>query len=178
MAVVVDPPELLGSRLYARQIVPRRGCCPTVLYFSARAKFLGDQSLAFGNTLSFDAKDIGIGTSNLDDPELILVGDGKTLYYLAGFDPSTAWTHFEITLAPDSDWHLNGFDGLMPTEANFASVLGSLDSMYLLGDWISGEDDSGLDNVEMIVPEPSTILLLGLGLKRIAQVITILKAAP
>ena len=50
--------------------------------------------------------------------------------------------------------------------------------MYLLGDWISGEDDSGLDNVEMIVPEPSTILLLGLGLKRIAQVITILKAAP
>jgi hypothetical protein len=134
---------------------------PDLLYFSAPAKFLGDQSAAFGNTLSFDAKDIG-GVN--DDPELILTGGGMTLYYLAGLDPSTAWTHFEITLAPDTTWHLNYLGNLATiSDKDFSSVLSSLDGMYLLGDWASGPDDSGLDNVELI-PEPSTGLLFGLGL--------------
>ena len=50
------------------------------------------------------------------------------------------------------------------TEEQMRTVLGSLDTLYIPGEWAGGADTSGLDNVVMTsAPEPSTLVLLAVG---------------
>ncbi len=129
--------------------------------FSAPAKFLGNVDVSYGRSLSWDLFNYSDGNT---DTGLILVGGGKTLYRQNMLPPTgDGWSHYDIKLAPSSDWTVNAYGGVAATEADFHTVLGSLENLYIMGDWLSGLDMASLDNVQL-APEPASLSLLSLGI--------------
>ena len=132
--------------------------------FLASAAFLGDQSAAFGGTLSFD-----LATASNDGgvySAVSLIGAGLTLYSVFTQNPGTTLTPFSFDLVGTSFKIGDPFGGggTLASDAQLLSVLGDLDQLAILVDWRSGDDFTQLDNVFLAsapgpiggVPEPAT----------------------
>lgn len=131
-------------------------------FFSAPSKFLGNQSAMYGGNISWDEFNY---TTGAPETGLILTGGGHTLYRDNMYLAVGAATHFDFSLTPSSDWHLDSPTGAVATSSDMLAILSSLNGMYILGDWVDGYDTADLDNVldTPAVPEPATMSLLGLG---------------
>ncbi len=137
--------------------------------FAAPAKFLGNQAAAYGGSLQLDMFDQSQPT--VSSYLVTLTGAGLRLYSPYVNPPNTTFTSYTVLLTP-SGWLLNDLgSGMQPTVTQMQTVLGSLDGLYIEGDWHFGGDFSGLDNVILnagvpppSVPEPSTWLLFATGL--------------
>jgi len=144
--------------------------------FLAAPKFTGDLSAFFGGTVSYDLRDVDNDGVTVSYVNILLVGAGSERIYIRTPPPSTsAFTHFAFSLDTGSGW-LDKV-GVIATEAQIRSVLGSVSAVYVSADWKTGPDDSRLDNfcVRTVderacgqgvgtVPEPSHLALAGLGL--------------
>jgi len=139
------------------------------VFFSAPAKFLGDQSAMYGGSFSFDLfSESPLVTHGPDIVEFI--GGGETPLTLT-FDvptlPGQDWFHHPIPLLASAGWELGASSA---SEADLQAVLQDLQAIHIPADWLVGtgpSDRTRLDNV-MLVPEPTTALLLGLGLVGLA----------
>ncbi len=115
-------------------------------FFSAPAKFLGDQADAFGSTFLFD---IFISyTDNAVYPAVVLKGATKGLYYNLLSSPVGVWTTRSIPLL-GTGWRLNSWTGAAATDADMQEVLSSLEGLYINAEWKTGSDLTYLDNVVM-----------------------------
>ncbi|MDG3008154.1 laminin B domain-containing protein [Paludisphaera mucosa] len=135
-------------------------------FFSAPEKFLGDLSGFFGGSISLALS--AIADDGIDYPVAVLVGDGVALYAV-GPPPGLAWTSYTIALDP-SAWRIDGYlDDVHPTTDQFRAVLANVTAMYIDGDWLTGPDRTGLDDVRLsAVPEPSSVVALALGMSGLA----------
>ncbi len=139
-----------------------------VTYFVAPAKFLGNQSMSFGQTLSFDLKQhISGGPNPFDAADVILGGGGLTLVMSTAENPAfDAWTHYSVSLMA-GDWHVGTLGGAVATDEQIQSALGSLNLLHIRAEYQTGPDTDYLDNVVLAaVPEPATVALMlgGVGL--------------
>ncbi len=140
-------------------------------FFSAPARFLGDQSSAVGGTLSYDLyTDASI---NYAGPNVVLQGGGITLVYVLTTQPAVQnnWVTVSVPLAPSAFWHLGSAGGGAASTSDFQTVLGNLDRLWISAETHSPvEETSGLDNVRLAaaVPEPATAALMLLGIVAIA----------
>ncbi|MFS0736543.1 PEPxxWA-CTERM sorting domain-containing protein [Sphingomonas sp. 1P06PA] len=140
--------------------------------FIASSAYLGDQSGAFGGSISFDLSDASNDGTNYSP--LSLTGAGITLYARPTPPPSTtALSAFNISLVGASFVTSDPFgtSGATATDAQLLAVLADLDQLAILADWQSGGDFSQLDNVVLsdgatAVPEPAAWALMigGFGL--------------
>ena len=128
-------------------------------YFVAPAKFRGDKSAAYGETLSYDIWITSTDSPTWNDACISLIGP-LTLYYRGLHPPKLAWTHFEVLLTETAGWKKT--DGQTPTEQEMQNVLGGLTALHIRGEYKTGADYAYLDNVVM-TPEPATMALLALG---------------
>jgi hypothetical protein len=113
-------------------------------FFSAPAKFLGDQSAALGTDLQFD---IYISyTDNAAYPAVILHGAAKNLFYTMMSTPIGVWTHRNIPLV-GAGWKVNGWNGTTATDVDMQEVLSNLQGLYINAEWKSGPDLTYLDDV-------------------------------
>jgi hypothetical protein len=113
-------------------------------FFSAPAKFLGNQSVAFGTDLQFD---IFVSyTDNAVYPAVILHSAAKNLYYNILTTPINAWAHRSIPLA-GVGWKVNGWKGAAATDADMLEVLSDLQGLYINAEWNTGADLTYLDDV-------------------------------
>ena len=81
-------------------------------YFVAPAKFHGDHSDTYGQSLTFDLKQV-IGSPNqFDNDDVILATSGLTLAYDTPNNPALngSWTSFTVPLA-ESGWHIGSIAG-------------------------------------------------------------------
>jgi hypothetical protein len=142
-------------------------------YWLAPAAYLGDQTAAYGGSLSWEVAITGNGFGSppyFTQEDVILVGAGRTLVQTTGvfFTPTQAvqWRGFEIGLTA-GDWRIGNDTGPLATEADLRAVLGALDAIYLRGEYLNALDDIGrLDNVVLTaVPEPAAwaLMLAGVG---------------
>ncbi len=123
-------------------------------YWQAPAKFLDDQSAAYGRTLSFDL--VQSVTDDQDDQDdVVLVGDGITLVFDTSYNPGDTWTHYVVTLHESAGW-LNSSTGLAPSSIEFTQVLTNLESLLIRGEYRVGDDTGGLDNAAFSVLCPET----------------------
>lgn len=135
-------------------------------YFLAPSKYLGNDSSAYGGTLSFDLKDTlaYAGGANVIE---ITGNVGQTLTYDTGAFAANTWDHATAVLTESSGWMLGG---TAPTQSQFQAILGSVTSLEILGDFTAGNDTTTLDNVNLpTVPEP-----VGLGSVLIGGAFTVL----
>lgn len=142
--------------------------------FHAPDKFTGDWSALYGTTLSFDLTEVG-RDAGADAYYTALIASGTSVLYWYGGAPLPAFTSFVANLsASDSRWRLggSGFDpasGVAPTAAEFQSILGNITRLQINAEFITGSDDTRLDNVILgAVPEPQTYLLMAAGLAALA----------
>ena len=117
-------------------------------YFDAPAKFLGDQSSAYGLTLEFRLKITGLDYIMNTDPSVVLIGNGMVIVNGPGPDPTKdQWTHFSISLHEQAGWRKDTLQGAQLTESEFKMALSSLTALRIRGEYIFGNDSADLDDV-------------------------------
>lgn len=140
-----------GGYLSGRQVF---GLLPSA--FAAPDKFLGDQSLCYGGTLSFDIQE----QAGLEDAgQVQLLSDAGSLVNNFGSLP-VSWGNFSLSLTPEGGWLTP--DGEVPSADAMRTTLSSL-SYLLIGVQSAPAVFAGfgLDNVELqAVPEPGNTVLL------------------
>lgn len=116
-----------------------------VWYWQAPKKFLGDVSTAYKQTLTFDLKQSHTG-SQFDFLDVILAGKEIKLFFDAADNPGTDWTHYSIPLDESAGWKIEG-GSRAATHTEMRTVLSSLTALQIRGEYITGADTGGLDNV-------------------------------
>jgi Laminin B (Domain IV)/PEP-CTERM motif len=140
-----------------------------IVYWLAPAKFLGDQLSALGGTVSFDLRQNINGSQFTDmNPLIRLTGNGVILS-LPGTGPGTSFTSYAIPLSSAGGW-MSG--GVPATDAQIQNALANLTDVRIRAEFsfVVG-DVNDLDNVAFsaaAVPEPSTLVLAGLGIAVLA----------
>jgi len=140
-----------------------------VWFWQAPSKFLGDRSLSFGQTLSFDLRMRGSGPL-FEDSDVRLQGGGLDLHVdLSPVPQNVDWTSYSVALDETGDWRIGSRTGTAATAVQIQQALASVTSLRIRGEFISGPDNGDLDNVVMAaIPEPQTYLLFGAGLGAVA----------
>ncbi len=121
-----------------------------IWYFLAPAKFRGNKCGAYGRHLRWEqyCSDTTQAHSPVGGrPDVVLMGGGLTLVYDLPYIPGTSWTGFEVLLREDAGWRLNQLNGPAPTRDEFQSVLTNVTALRIRGEYRTGPDWGGLDNV-------------------------------
>ena len=143
--------------------------------FVAPIAYLGNQSAAFGGTITFDEAEAS--TDGVNYAPLSLISGATVLYAQPAPPPGTSLTSYSISLVGSSFYTgdpFNSAGGAAVTDATLQAVLASLDRLAVQADWHSGGDFAQLDNVVLssadaappAVPEPATWAMMvgGFGL--------------
>jgi len=127
--------------------------------FVAPAKFLGDQSNAYGDALSYDLWISARDPAPWAYPWIALIGGGMELDWSGALPAVQAWNHYEASLTTAGGWKVGGVPA---TETQMQTVLSNLTAMRIRGEFLTGSDYGYIDNVSL-VPEPATLALIVAG---------------
>jgi alkaline phosphatase D len=122
-----------------------------VWYWNASDAYLGDKSAYSGGTLSFDLNQSATD-SQFNAQDLILDGGDSRLGYDFGNSsthPGTDWTSYEVSLSADAEGWTNRSTDEPPTQEDFDRVLSDLNELWIRGEYRTGGDVGGIDNVEL-----------------------------
>ena len=114
--------------------------------FDAPAAYLGDKSGSYGQTLSYDIRQLGIVGTVTNQPDVRLVGGGVTIEYRFGVAPTGEWSGFSVQIEAGAGWTRGAQDA---TESDIRAVLADLTHLSIRGEYRVGADAAGLDNVSM-----------------------------
>lgn len=137
--------------------------------FAAPSSFLGNQSAAFGTTLSYDL--FTNESADYNGPNVVLKGAGLTLVHAPVSQAAVAnnWVSISVLLGDDHLWFLDHYLGAQATDSNMQMALGSLTAIWISGETHNGvTETSSLDNVRLgrggnPIPEPGSLLLVASG---------------
>ena len=115
-----------------------------VWYFTAPAKYLGDNSDVYGTFLTYDLKVTQI-TDYFEASDVIFEGAGISIWYDTEPIPGTEWTTYTVPLS-ETGWKTSG-SNVDVTQAEFKSVLENMTGFYIRGEFNTGADTGYLDNV-------------------------------
>jgi hypothetical protein len=119
-----------------------------VWYWNAPAKYLGNLSNAYGRALTFQLTQSAL-YSQFDSPDIILESGSTRLVYRFRYHPNVTWTAYNVPLQDGANWYVGDLGGPAPSAAQFRDVLELLTGLYIRGEFISGADTDGLDNVAL-----------------------------
>ncbi|MCG3131647.1 MAG: hypothetical protein FLDDKLPJ_02451 [Phycisphaerae bacterium] len=121
------------------------------MWFAAPAKFIGDQSAAYGGSLSFDILlENSSDTGNLT--KVWLIGDGIRLV-MATTDnpPRNTWHAYRFNLDESEGWMARDcVGGREATREDMIHVLSNLSALLIQGEYSGGRDVCSLDNVVLL----------------------------
>src|SRR4029079_18137613 len=80
--------------------------------YQAPSAFLGDQSAAYGGTLSLEMQ--ALSNDGINFP-MVVIGDGATTLQFRTTPPGTAWTSYAVPLLASGGWEMGGGTGKPPT---------------------------------------------------------------
>jgi len=126
---------------------------------------LGDMSSYKGGTLSYDIKFISRSGSYFDNDEVIIKNGSSSMSWApaAVHQPAlNTWTTYSVDLTSAN---------FVVSSGTFDGILSNVTVLWIRGEYVSGGDSEGLDNVKLPpapVPLPLPILFLGSGLAGLA----------
>jgi hypothetical protein len=113
-----------------------------IMYWSAPAKFLGNQGKAYGGTLRFDLRSHESGHP-FDASDVILKGGAVRLTYDTPNNPTSDWTRYDVPLS-ETGW----MKGDVPaSKADMLACLASLKTVLIRAEYASQTETDDLDNV-------------------------------
>ena len=121
-----------------------------VWYWSAPEKFLGDRSSSFGEKLTFSLKQSSTD-NQFDGDDLILVGNEMRIVFNTSQNPDTSWTDYSVALNEEAGWKYNNSSGETVSKNDFIKILTNLTAINIRGEFVTGKDTGGLDNVILYV---------------------------
>lgn len=123
-------------------------------YFVAPGKFLGDQSAMYGQRLTLDLKQGSYFNQLAKNRDVVLNGGGLAVVYNFSATPRLDWTPYSVRLDDMSRWELDTdtSQGMPATEDDMKTVLKSLTSLRIRGEFVDGPDSACLDNVVFGTP--------------------------
>ncbi|NDJ53643.1 MAG: hypothetical protein GYB68_11235, partial [Chloroflexi bacterium] len=130
-------------------------------FFRAPTKFLGDLSLSYGNSLSFDIRIAGSDQDKVTVDDVVIVGNnGTTMRYNTPLNPGLAWTSYTIGLSETDGW-VDTATGEALTRADFEALLRVVHELRIRGEYVSWtsreESETCIDNVVLTNFEPPVI---------------------
>lgn len=143
-----------------------------VMYFVAPSAFLGNQSGAYGTSLTFDLIQNYPGSPDQfpdSNGDVLLQSSGLTLAYGIGSNPGNGtWTSYSVSLTAGA-WHVGDLNGDLATDVQIQTALSGLTGLFIRAEYQDGPDTDGLDNVVLFsaqgaTPIPAALPLLGSGL--------------
>jgi len=127
----------------------------TSIYFQAPTKFLGNQSLAYNQTFSFDIYVSSAGADNTNN-DVVFVNSsmGVTLVYQLPAKPvNNKWNTYSITMNESfANWHVSSYVGSAPTKTQMKQLLLNISSVQIRLKYLTGNTFSytgQLDNVQL-----------------------------
>ena len=117
-----------------------------VWYWSAPEKFLGNKSSVSGKKLSYSLRQSSTD-NQFDDNDIILVGSNLKIVYNTAKNPGTSWTDYSIPISEKAGWMYNDMHGDPVSRNDLKEILRDLTALYIRGEYVTGEDTGGLDNV-------------------------------
>jgi hypothetical protein len=120
------------------------------MYFVAPTTYYGNQSSAYGTTLSFSLiQSFSEPPKQFPDGngDVVLSGSGITLAYdLPNYPTIGSWTSYSISLSAGA-WRVGSDTGAFATDAQIQSVLSNVTSLQIRAEYQDGADTDGLDTV-------------------------------
>ncbi|HEY9005395.1 MAG TPA: FG-GAP-like repeat-containing protein [Ohtaekwangia sp.] len=125
-------------------------------YWQAPVKFLGNQSLSYNQTLSFDLQQSQNGTdTSVGDIILTNTVDGIYLFYPLPTRPATgSWSSYTVSLHETAGWKKGSLFGPAPTKDELKRVLVNLTALKIRAKYmgvVTGSYIARIDNVVMQV---------------------------
>jgi hypothetical protein len=113
-------------------------------YFRAPDDVLKHLAAAEHGTLSYDLRQSAEEPGFLDD-DVVIVGAAGRLSYRFRATPGTDWTTFSVALSASAGWRWNW--NAVATQEQIRRVLDNPTSLEIRGEYYTGPDVGGLDNV-------------------------------
>ncbi len=124
------------------------------VYFLAPQKFLGDKSAFFGGSLSYV---VYASASGYDVADVEISGpNGKIVIDLSP-PPAGGSIQHDIFLDDRADWRVGSAAGAKATNSEIQAVLAAIYDIKILGEFISGDEVSHLDNVILGKPAAQAV---------------------
>jgi gliding motility-associated-like protein len=124
----------------------------STFFFSAPAKFLGNKSWAYNNTLSFDMRLI-IGTTTFGGDNVVIEGANGVKLIALTSTPTAAWGTITVPMN-ETSWHIGTRTARFATKQEFLDVLCNIRKLWIRGEYYNGNDEGFLDNVILNVQTP------------------------
>lgn len=100
-----------------------------------------------GAILTFDLKQSD--TSNpFEDRDVVLASGDLELTFRHESPPATEWTSYRVPLKPSAGW-INAATNEPATTEEMIAVLSGLDRLWIRGEFRTGEDTGGIDNISI-----------------------------
>ncbi len=122
------------------------GATGNTQYWMAPAKFHGDLSAAYGDSLVVGIADQGSGYGSFHQEDVILQGGGLTLVHDFASAPGADFTHYVVPMI-ESEWHRDGLNGPVATQAELQQVLAAVTTLFIRAEYQLGPDTQFLDEV-------------------------------
>ena len=120
-------------------------------YFRAPDSLLRELPGAEHGILSFDLQQSADVPGYLDD-DVVIIGPAGRLSYRFRDTPGTRWTSFSVTLSASAGWRWNW--NAAATQEQMHRVLANATSLEIRGEYFTGDDVGGLDNVVLKAGRP------------------------
>lgn len=120
-----------------------------VWYWVAAAKFLGNQSSAFGRSLRFDLKQVlSSGPDQFETDDVVIETTGLRLVFDIPSPPTDGtWRTYEVPLIAAAGWKVSSSSGAAATDEQLKSALTNITRLLIRGEFQTGPDTGFLDNV-------------------------------
>ncbi len=121
-------------------------------WIGAPAEINGDRSAIYGQPITMDI--FYRYADNAVYPAVALAGPAFTLYVPLSPPALNTWLHWAFPLVP-GQWRINGPSGAVATEADIRSVLANVHGFYIHTEWMTGPDDTSVDNISIGCDAPA-----------------------
>lgn len=119
--------------------------------FLAPAAFRGDHSCMYNGSLQWSHKTNGVNTAGNSQSDVTIEGAGLVLCFDVPNPVLNQWASRSVVLSETAGWKKTSVSGVVPTQAEFLSVLANITALKFRGEFTSasGGDIGFIDNVAM-----------------------------
>jgi alkaline phosphatase D len=120
-------------------------------YFSAPDTYLGDKTTYYNATLKFSLFQHSDMNDQFDAADIVLKNNDQQIVFRLNNFPGTDWTSYHISINETSGWLKGDYNSQIPaTKADIEEVLSNITSFLIRGEYQTGPDEGGLDNMEIV----------------------------